>query len=628
MSSLPANAHFVASVSSLHPSVVALVSSRAASAPQTIAATQGDDSLTYGELNRRSDHLAHTLRSSGVGPETVVGLFVNRSISMLVGALGVLKAGGAYLPLDPAWPQVRVKDVLEDAQVPIVVTNQRLTERLPESRQQCIILDRKGEFGAPQPANRSAVFLGTEQKPDTLAYVIYTSGSTGKPKGVEILNSSLSNLVAWHREAFSISESDRATLLASPGFDASVWEVWPYLTAGASLHIPDNDTPNDPERLRDWLIVNEITIAFVPPAVAERLMRMRWSAKSCLRVLLTGADTLRSYPPESLPFMVVNNYGPTECAVVTTSGSVPANSAPDMLPSIGTPITNAEVYILDEQMRPVVPGTQGDLYIGGMGLARGYRKRPDLTAKAFVANPFGKSGSRLYKTGDKATILPDGQIAFLGRSDDQVKIRGYRIELDEIVTAINRHPSVDTSIAVAWEDAPGEKRLIAYVVPQQGQEITEDELREFLLVNIPDYMIPTNFYRLQALPMTSSGKVDRKSLPAPMDATSLGATEYVAPRTPIETKLTSLLASRLHMDKVGVNDNFFLVGGNSLLGAQVIARVRDAFGIELSLFALFNHPTVRELAIEIEQLLLAKLNAMNEDEAQRIVEQGFQASSM
>lgn len=628
MSSLPANAHFDAPVSTSLPSVVALVSARVATAPNATAATQGNETLTYGELNRRSDQLAHKLRSSGVGPETVVGLFVNRSISMLVGALGILKAGGAYLPLDPAWPRVRVKDVLQDACVPIVITTQRLVERLPETGQQCILLDRKGDLVGPQSTHGNTGFRSLDRSPDSLAYVIYTSGSTGKPKGVEILGSSLSNLVAWHREAFSVTELDRATVLASPGFDASVWEVWPYLTAGASLHIPDDDIPTDPERLRDWLIDNAITIAFVPTAVAERLMQLHWSEKSCVRILLTGADTLRAYPPESLPFIVVNNYGPTECTVVTTSGRVPTEHAPDMLPTIGKPITNATVYILDEEMQPAVVGTPGDLYIGGSGLARGYRNRPDLTAKAFVANPLDRYGSRLYKTGDKAAVLSNGEIAFLGRSDDQVKIRGYRIELDEIVTAINRHTSVKASVAVAWEDAPGEKRLIAYVVPQQGEELTEDELREFLLLNIPNYMIPTNFYRLEALPMASSGKVDRKALPAPVDATPLGATEYVAPRTPIEAKLTSLLAALLHMDKVGVNDNFFLVGGNSLLGAQVIARVRDAFGIELSLLALFNHPTVSELATEIEQLLLTKLNAMNEDEAQRIVEQGFQASSM
>jgi amino acid adenylation domain-containing protein len=516
---------------------------------------------------------------------------------------------------------------LDDAKVSIVVTNQCLTERLRGSSRQLIILDRKGEVAGPQTIDGSAHFRTSERHPSDLAYVIYTSGSTGQPKGVEIPDSGLSNLVAWHREAFSVGPDDRATLLASPGFDASVWEVWPYLAAGASLHIPDSDTPKDPERLRDWLVDNAITISFVPTAIAERLMRLPWSAKSSLRFLLTGADTLRSYPPEFLPFMVINNYGPTECSVVTTSTRVPTDHAPDSIPTIGKPITNTEVYVLDEEMRPVTAGTAGELYIGGSGLARGYRNRPDLTARLFVSNPFGPPGSRLYRTGDMATCLPDGQIAFLGRTDDQVKIRGYRIELDEIMMAINRHPNIQESVAVAWEDGPGDKRLISYIVLRQGQEVTEDELREFLLLNVPDYMVPSNFYRIDALPQTSSGKIDRKALPSPTEATSLGTYEYVAPRTPIEVKLTSLLAALLHTDRVGVSDNFFLVGGNSLLGAQVIARLRDAFGIELSLLALFNHPTVSELATEIEQLLVAKLDAMNEDEAQRIVDQGFEASA-
>jgi len=426
-----------------------------------------------------------------------------------------------------------------------------------------------------------------------------------------------------------VTARDRAVQQASPGFDAAVWELWPYLTAGASVHIPDDDTRSDPERFRDWLVSHAITIAFVPTPMAERMMQLEWSANTTLRVLLTGADTLRHYPPATLPFAVVNNYGPTECTVVTTSGTVPPDGAPGRLPSIGRAITNVQVYILDKDLREQPSGRPGELYVGGAGLARGYRNCPDLTAESFVRNPFSNQpGSRLYKTGDIACSLPDGQIAFLGRADDQVKIRGYRIEPDEVVAALDRHPMVQASVVIAREDTPGDKYLVAYVVPKEKQQLTAKVLREFLLLHLPEYMVPALFCGLDILPLTPSGKVDRKALPAPTQAYLLSEDEYIAPRTPVEKRITAMLATLLRLQRVGVNGNFFLLGGNSLLGAQVIARVRDAFGVELSLLSLFNHPTVAELAAEIEQLLIANLEAMSEDEVLRLIAPASRGNSV
>jgi amino acid adenylation domain-containing protein len=596
-----------------------LVAAQAVSRPEVIAATCGSDALTYGELNRRADELAQCLRRADAGPDVVIAMCLRRSLAMIVGALGILKAGAAYLPLDPALPIARLRFVLQDAQPAAVVTDESVAARLALSAHPVLMLDATGRLTRTELVGAGAMPATTDLVPENLAYVIYTSGSTGQPKGVEITHGSLQNLICWHQGAFTVTPQDLATQLASPGFDAAVWEVWPYLTAGATLSIPDDDTVGVPERLRDWLVHQAITISFVPTPMAERLLGLEWPSSTSLRCLLTGADVLRRYPPATLPFKVVNNYGPTECAVVTTSGTVLPGRCSNGLPSIGYPITGAEVYILDEHLRPVPQGQSGELYIGGVGLARGYRNRADLTAERFISHRFGEGPElRLYKTGDMASWLASGEIAFGGRTDDQVKIHGYRIELQEIAAALEQHPMVDASVVIADEHIPGEKRLLAYVVPQIQAELTDRSLREFLLLNLPEYMVPAAFCRIDALPLNSSGKVDRKALPRPMDADLLASDEYVAPRTPAEEQLAKLLCSLLRVERVGVKDDFFLLGGNSLLGAQVIARVRDVFAVDLPLLSLFDHPTISELADEIEQLIVTKVQAMSDDEATRI----------
>ena len=592
-----------------------LVAAQAAATPNAVAVAANHEVLTYAELEARSNQIAHCLRSFGVGPEALVGLCLDRSCVMVIAALGVLKSGGAYLPLDPAYPAERLTFMLNDAQAPVLLTKQHFAARLPAGKWRVINLD----LDEPQIPRSPAESSSRSVEGKNLAYVIYTSGSTGKPKGVQITHDSLLNLVFWHQQAFGVTRSDRATQLASPGFDAAVWELWPYLTAGASVFLPVDAIRNDAESLRNWLVAERITITFVPTPLAERMLALEWPRQAALRIFLTGADTLHTYPPPNLPFTLINNYGPTECTVVASSGPVLSDERPDSLPSIGRPVANTEIYVLDEQMRQVSVGTAGGIYIGGAGLARGYLNRPELTAERFVPNPFSSDGTaRLYKTGDLARYLPDGQLAFVGRIDEQVKIRGYRVEPNEITTVLNRHPMIQESLVLAREATPGDKRLVAYVVPKSGTQPTDKDLRYFLNSKLPDFMVPAIFVRMDSMPLNASGKVDRGVLRAPTEANILRDENYVCARTPLEQGVTNVLAGLLHLKKVGVNDNFFLLGGNSLLGAQVIAQVRDTFGVELSLLSLFDHPTASQLSAEIERLLLAKVGAMSEDDAERL----------
>lgn len=589
-----------------------LVGARAAETPDAAAVVGADRVLTYRELDHRANHIAFELRALGVDPDVVVGLCAKSSPEMVVGALAILKAGGAYLPLDPDYPRDRLEFILNDAHCRVLVTDGGARDGLTEWAERVVTLDPDG----PQMSTPPATDLGA----DHLAYVIYTSGSTGRPKGVEITHASLLNLVFWHRRAFQVTPADRATQFASVGFDAVVWELWPYLTAGARIYLPDETIRNDPEAFQQWLLSQEITVTFVPTPMAERMMALQWPAKAPLRLMLTGADTLHSYPSPELPFRLVNNYGPTECTVVATSAVVPPDERPDVLPPVGRPIDNVQIYILDEEMREVPIGAPGELYIGGAGVARGYRNHPELTAAKFVPDPFSaEPGARLYRTGDLARWLRDGQVAFLGRIDDQIKIRGFRIEAAEIVAVLNEHPDVSESLAVAQEIAPGEKRLVAYLVSAPGSQPTHSALEAFLRARLPEYMVPTVFVRLDAMPLNPSGKVDRKALPAPTPANTVRDDPFIAARTPVEERVVGILGPLLGLEHVSVEDNFFLLGGNSLLGTQLIARIRDAFGVELSLRSLFDGPTVATLSAKIDRLLVEKLEGMTDDEAERLL---------
>ncbi|HEY2932800.1 MAG TPA: non-ribosomal peptide synthetase [Acidobacteriota bacterium] len=588
-------------------SVPDLVADQALATPDAVAVAAGDRILTYKELDVQANSLAHHMRSLGVGPDSVVGLCLHRSTASVVGALGILKAGGAYLPLDPSHPVTRLEFLLDDAQARVVVTSASLREKLAEGRRHLVTLDEIPSYALPPE------FPVLDAKSDDLAYVIYTSGSTGQPKGVEITHDSLLNLVHWHRRTFGVTAADRASHLSPVGFDAAVWELWPYLTAGASLHISNEGILTEPEALRDWLVAQGITIGFVPTPVAERLMALQWPADTALRTMLTGADTLHYYPPINLPFQLINNYGPTECTVVTTSGPVLPNARPYRLPPIGRPIANVQVYLLDGSLQPVPVGTVGEIYIGGAGVARGYRNRPDLTEERFLPNPFGtEPNTRLYKTGDLGCYLADGQIVFLGRIDDQIKIRGFRIEPNEVVTLLDEHPAVLQSAVVAREVGLGDQRLVAYLVLDPKSRPVASALRTFLAARLPEYMVPAMFVVLPALPLNPNGKLDRAALPSPSAANTLRDDNFAAPRTEVEEWLATTLAPLLGLDQVSVEDNFFLLGGHSLLGTQLIARVRDTFGVSLSLRSLFESPTLVELSREIERLILAKLDAGSE----------------
>jgi amino acid adenylation domain-containing protein len=583
--------------------VPSLLAQRAALAPQALAVRSGPESLTYQSLNQRADQLAQYLRTLGVGAGTVVGLCLERSLDLVIASLAVLKARGVYLPLDLRAPKERLALMLEDAKAPVLITNSGLAESLAAGRR-VVALDAE----AAAISQRAAAPLADAATPEDVAYVIYTSGSSGVPKGVLIGHDNLLNLVNWHCEAFGVTAADRTSQLASAGFDAAVWEIWPSLVAGASVHIVNDEIRAQPEKLRDWLVREEITISFIPTPVAEQMIKLSWPAETALRFLLTGADTLHHYPSAKLPFTLVNNYGPTECTVVTTSAPVEPRESADGLPPIGRPIANCEVHILDADMKPLAPGKVGELYIGGALVGRGYMNLPELTAERFVADPWAAaSGVRLYRTGDLGCYQPDGQIAFHGRIDDQVKIRGYRIDPSEVVSILDRHPLVQASAVVARQDDGSEKRLIAYIVPAAAAILKGSVLREFLRQSLPEYMLPSVFVAVESLPMSASGKVDRSALPAPDDQNIIYDEVFVAPRTATEERVADLLARLLHVDKVGANDNFFLLGGNSLLGTQVINRVSATFGVDLTLLALFDHPTVAGIAQQVERLRTVKV---------------------
>jgi amino acid adenylation domain-containing protein len=577
-------------------SVPTMVAAQATARPQALAVHSRGRVVTYHELDSRATQIAEHLQGLGIGPETIVGVYLERTIEMVVCLLGILKAGAAYLPIDPAQPDERIATIVNDADCALVVTSGGNANRF---RVPTHILGHDEDFNGTPAGRIPVVATATED----LAYVVYTSGSSGTPKGVCITHAALSNLVNWHQKAFCVTPADRASHVAALGFDAAVWELWPYLASGAGVYLADDETRVHPEKLRDWLVANHITIAFSPTPMAERLMTLPWPRQTRLRALLTGGDTLHVHPPAALPFSVVNNYGPTECTVVATSGVVPTGDHQE-LPTIGTPIENVCLHVLDEQRRPLPDGAEGELFIGGACVARGYLNCPAATAEKFVSDPF-HSGGRMYRTGDLARRLPDGRIAFLGRIDDQIKVRGYRVELQEIVLALNAHSAVQASSVIAQNGA-GEETIVAYIVPTGRAKLTRDALQEFLRLRLPDYMVPSTFVVLDSLPLTSNGKVDRAMLP-PVTAGNVldnGATE--CPGSIAEEHVAAIVAGLLGLERVDRDDNFFMLGGHSLLATQLIVLLRSAFGVEVPLRTLFNKPTIADLAETVEFLINSK----------------------
>jgi amino acid adenylation domain-containing protein len=586
----------------------------AAQYPTAPALSTSTETIIYDDLVAMAAHLAAELRSMDVKPGDLVALCLPRSASQISAQLAVWLAGCAFLPLDPAWPDERLRTIIQDAKCSVVLADAETEARARTLTTLPIVkCDEDRRSPSPRPANQPIALPSG----DDLAYVIYTSGSSGTPKGVEISHANLAHLIAWHNEAFQISRDDRAAHMASVGFDAAIWEVWPYLSMGATVALANEHVRTAADAFKAWLEKERITIAFAPTAIAEQLIQMRWEEGSALRYLLTGADTLHSFPPAGLPFEFVNNYGPTECTVVATSGMISAREESAELPTIGRPIAGAELLILTDAGELAVPGEIGELYIGGGGVGLGYRGRADLTAERFVTAPAARCEGRYYRTGDLAAWTVEGEIAFHGRADDQVKIRGFRVELAEVASAIDSHPAVKLAVAAVQSDQ-GRQQLVGYVVLHDGVTMTATALRSFLEGRLPEFMLPSAFVRLDALPLTSNGKVDRNALPAPKADNRLADPAFVAPATPAEERLAAIISAATGHANIGADDNFFLLGGHSLLGAQIVLQASDAFGVELTLRDLFLAPTVRQLAGRVEDLVLAMIEDMSDDDALKL----------
>jgi amino acid adenylation domain-containing protein len=591
-------------------SIVEMIAEVAQAWPERVALRKGATGVTYRALMAAADALAAELADCGAGPEIPIGICTERSVQHVVAILGTLRAGSAFLPLDPDWPADRICRVLDDAGAAAVIAAPQFAATLSAPNR--VVVSSERDLGRHGAARNLPVVSGRN-----LAYIIYTSGSTGEPKGVEITHDNLLNLALWHRDAFGISADDRASWTAGLAFDASVWELFPYLAVGACIHVPEERVRGSAEALRDWFVEQAITIGFAPTPLAEGLLAANWPAQTALRMLLTGGDTLHVWPKPGLPFRVVNNYGPTECTVVATSGMVAAGRERSALPTIGRPIANTRVAILDANGLPVPKGEVGEIYVAGAGVARGYRNRPSLTAERFptISQPDGVA-VRYYRTGDLGCWTEQGEIAFHGRSDDQIKVRGHRIEPDEISAALLRHPGVAQSVVVAEGDG-ADKRLIAYVVVVAGSEAPRaGELRDFLAASLPNYMLPSIFVRIPAPPLTANGKLDKSALPAPTPANALSGFRYRAPASSVESRIAALVEELLGVRGVGVDDNFFLLGGHSLLGTQLVLRLRDAFGAELTLRDLFEAQTIQNLARKVEETVMSMVASMSEEELQ------------
>ncbi len=566
-----------------------LIEEQASQTPEAMAVVWEAEHLTYRALNQRANQVAHYLLALGIGPETLVALCVERSLEMVVGLLGILKAGGAYVPLDPAYPKERLAFMLADAQAPVLLTQGHLADELPAETARVICLDRDWPTLASQRRDNPGCTVST----GNLAYVIYTSGSTGHPKGVLVEHGGLLNLIGWHHRAYGVTAQDRASPMTSLSFDVCGWEMWPYLAVGSRLDLVPSALLSAPEMLRDWLVQRGISISFVPTPVAEHLVTLAWLLASGFHQMLTGGDTLHQSPPCGLPFSLINNYGPTESTVVATAIEV----RPEELgtPPIGYAIDNVQVYLLDRYGEAVPVGIAGELCTGGESLARGYHHRPGLTAEKFVANGYG--ACRLYRTGDLARYRSDGCIEFLGRLDNQVKVRGFRIELGEIEAVLNQHPTVQDTVVIVREDQPGDRRLVAYVMATEqgwGDDGPTAILRVFLQQTLPDYMVPSAFVGLDAWPLTPNGKIDRRALPAPTHRPELG-TDYVMPQTEAERHLASIWREVLQVDQVGIHDNFFDLGGHSLLLPQIYSKLEPLRTDDFTLVDLFRYPTIHAL---------------------------------
>ncbi|HEX6289615.1 MAG TPA: amino acid adenylation domain-containing protein, partial [Herpetosiphonaceae bacterium] len=637
-----------------------LFEAQAARTPDAIAATYEGRSLTYAQLNARANQLAHYLRALGIQPETPVAISVERSIELLVGLLGILKAGGVYVPVDPAYPHERIQLILQDTQAPVLLTQQRLAERLPESQARVVRLDADWPKIAGQPDEPASAQVSAEH----LAYMIYTSGSTGRPKGVQVTHRAIVNRLCWSQANYPLTTDDRVLQIASFSFDIAIWELVGPLLAGAQVLLAPNGAQQESAALVAFMAEQQVTVAhFVPSLLGVLLDEPGLDACRALRCVFCGGEALPTDLPQRfrdrLPADLIQLYGPTEASINATAWTCQPDLPLRRIP-IGRPIANTRVHVLDARMQPVPIGVAGELHIGGDGLARGYLYRPDLTAARFVPDPFSQTGgARLYRTGDLARYLPDGNVEFLGRADHQVKLRGFRIELGEIEAVLLQHPAVQEAIVVAREDASAsggraDVRLVAYIVgeeqgnkgtreqkehqtihspsPMQGERAGAGEdllptpnprplapdLRAYLQERLPAYMVPSAFVFLDALPLNANGKLDRRALPAPEWSGTEQRASFVGPRSELEEVLAEIWAELLPAARIGVFDSFFELGGHSLLATRLVSRIRETFQVEVPLRSLFESPTIAQLNELIEALLIEQLQALSDDEVKRL----------
>ncbi|MDQ1592167.1 MAG: hypothetical protein QOG71_2794 [Pyrinomonadaceae bacterium] len=577
------------------------VAEHAARSPQSPAVVFGEQQLSYAELNLRANQLAQHLRGLGVAPDVPVVVFMERSTELPLGILGVLKAGGAYVPLDPTYPRQRVAFILEETQAPVVLTQSHLQDRLPAHRARVLCLDTEWDIVAREATDEPAC----EASGDNLAYVIYTSGSTGQPKGVMIPHKGLANYLDWACETYRAAEGKGSPVHSSVGFDLTVTSLFTPLMVGQTVTLLSND--EGPEALAELLRGGDGfgLVKITPPhlSILGELMKESEVAGVANALVIGGealfAESLSLWRTHAPQTRLINEYGPTETVVGCCVYEVAEGDDARGAVSIGKPIANTEIYILDERMQPVAVNVAGEIYVGGCGLARGYLKRPDLTAERFVPHPFaGEPGARLYKTGDSGRHRADGNLEYLGRLDHQVKLRGYRVELGEIEALLTEQTGVREAMVVVREDV-GERRLVAYLVPERGSKLDDARVREYLKERLPEYMIPAAFVTLDKLPLTPNGKVDRAALPAPGTHNSGLGRGYVAPRTEVEELLAELWAKALGLERVGIYDDFFELGGDSILSIQISNRANSR-GVQLRPGQVFRHRTVASLAASVK----------------------------
>ena len=581
--------------------------------PDAIAVTYKEQQLTYRELNNRANQLAHHLRSLGVAPEVLVGFCVERSLEMVIGLLGIIKAGGAYVPLDPTYPPERLAYMVADAKISVLLTQQKLAPQLPEHEAQVVYLDSDWDQIAAHSQENLAVANTNEQ----LAYIIYTSGSTGKPKGVMITHLALSRFAQIIKAEYGIVASDRILQFASVNFDVAVEEIYTCLLAGSTLVLRTDEMLTNIQTFFQACQRLQLTVLNLPTAYWHQLVGelrdTQVNFPESVRLVIIGGEKVLPEPVKSWQeyiartgksdrLQLINSYGPTETTVTATTYQIPAStSSIEGEVPIGRPLSHLQAYILDPYQQPVPIGVPGELYIGGDGLARGYLNRPQLTAEKFISNFFRRDpAARLYKTGDLVRYLPDGNIEYIGRIDKQVKIRGFRIELGEIETVVAQYPGIRQTAVVAREDTPGDKRLVAYFVPHQGQ-FPLSELRSFLRERLPNYMIPAAFVPLDSLPITPSGKIDHRGLPAPDFSRSELSETFVAPQNDVELKLTKIWEEILKIKPISVTDNFFDLGGHSLLAVGLLTHIEKTFQKNITLGTFLTVPTIRELSSVISQ---------------------------